>query len=103
MRLIDADTLTERLTVPDIQITGLGLETVIAVRDVTEIIKTAPTVKPQQGRWIDMGDFEQCSVCTGTHLKEFKSYYGKATWAKTPYCPFCGAKMEGETDEERND
>lgn len=45
--------------------------------------------------WIDMGDFEQCSSCTGTHLKEFQSYYGKTTWFKTPYCPFCGAKMDG--------
>lgn len=56
--------------------------------------------EPRRGRWIDMGDFEQCSVCTGTHLKEFQSYYGKATWVKTQYCPWCGADMRegGETD-----
>lgn len=51
-------------------------------------------LRPRHGKWIDMGDFEQCSACHGTYLKEFQSYYGKATWAKTPYCPFCGAKME---------
>lgn len=52
-----------------------------------------------QGEWIDMGDFEQCSVCKGTHLKEFQSYYGKTTWVKTPYCPSCGARMKGVGDE----
>ena len=55
-----------------------------------------------QGKWIDMGDFEKCSVCKGTHLKEFQSYYGKVTWVKTPYCPNCGAKMDGER-KEKND
>ena len=53
----------------------------------------------KQGEWIDMGDFEQCSVCKGTHLKEFQSYYGKTTWIKTPYCPNCGARMKGADDE----
>jgi len=52
-----------------------------------------------QGEWIDMGDFEKCSVCKATHLKEFQSYYGKVTWIKTPYCPQCGARMKGADDE----
>ena len=52
-----------------------------------------------KGRWIDMGDFEQCSVCGGTHLKEFQSYYGKTKWIKTNYCPNCGVIMDGESDE----
>lgn len=51
-----------------------------------------------QGEWVDMGDFEQCSVCKGTRLKEFQSYYGKTTWVKTPYCPNCGARMKGADD-----
>ena len=53
----------------------------------------------KRGEWIDMGDFEQCSVCKGTRLKEFQSYYGKTTWIKTPYCPNCGADMRGKDDE----
>ena len=60
-----------------------------------EDIESAPTIEPKRGEWIDMGDFEQCSVCKGTHLKEFQSYYGKTTWIKTPYCPNCGADMRG--------
>lgn len=53
------------------------------------------------GYWKDMGDFEMCSACCGTHLKEFQSYYGKATWVKTPYCPFCGAKMDLEKSDNK--
>ena len=52
-----------------------------------------------QGEWIDMGDFEKCSVCKGTHLKEFQSYYGKVIWIQTPYCPNCGCRMKGADDE----
>lgn len=62
-------------------------------------LEEVPTVEPKRGEWIDMGDFEQCSVCKGTHLKEFQSYYGKTTWIKTPYCPNCGADMKGKDDE----
>ena len=64
-----------------------------------EQINAIPSADRPRGEWIDMGDFEQCSVCKGTHLKEFQSYYGKATWIKTPYCPSCGARMKGAEDE----
>jgi hypothetical protein len=62
-------------------------------------INAIPSADRPQGEWIDMGDFEQCSVCKGTRLKEFQSYYGKTTWVKTPYCPNCGARMKGADDE----
>ena len=52
----------------------------------------------KKGKWIDMGDFEQCSVCTGTHLKTVNTVYGKAIWIKSAYCPNCGADMGGEND-----
>lgn len=58
-------------------------------------LPAADVVVRKTGKWINMGDFEQCSACKGTRLKEFESYYGKATWIKTPYCPNCGARMEG--------
>lgn len=53
-----------------------------------------------RGHWMSMADFEQCSVCHGTHLKEVDTYYGKAVWVKTDYCPNCGAKMVEERSEE---
>ena len=62
-------------------------------------LEEVPSADRPQGEWIDMGDFEKCSVCKGTRLKEFQSYYGKVTWIKTPYCPQCGARMKGADDE----
>ena len=62
-------------------------------------IKDIPSADRPQGEWRSMGDFERCSVCDSTHLKEFQSYYGKTIWIKTPYCPYCGAKMKGADDE----
>ena len=66
-----------------------------------KLIEEAPAVEVVpviHGRWIDAGDFESCSICQGTHLKEIETYYGKATrlWIKTNYCPNCGAKMDFE-------
>lgn len=92
MGLIDADALIERWNN-------------MSVRGRTEFdqeIMVAPSIdidRPK-GEWIDIGDFEQCSVCKGTHLKEFHSYYGKTTWAKTPYCPNCGADMREMEDKD---
>ena len=54
----------------------------------------------KKGKWIDMGDFEQCSVCLGTRLKEVQTVYGKAIWLKTDYCPNCGADMRGDEHED---
>ena len=68
-------------------------------REVLNAINAIPSADRPRGEWIDMGDFEQCSVCKGTRLKEFQSYYGKVTWIKTPYCPSCGARMKGADDE----
>lgn len=87
MRLIDADAIKENVD-----------KSIFDVDDkewYLTLLANAPTIEPKQGEWIDMGDFEQCSVCKGTHLKEFQSYYGKTTWIKTPYCHNCGARMKG--------
>lgn len=56
-------------------------------------------LEQKKSNWLNMGDFEQCSICGGTHLKEFQSYYGKTKWIKTNYCPNCGADLRGEQDE----
>ncbi|MBR3238970.1 MAG: hypothetical protein IKF99_11090 [Oscillospiraceae bacterium] len=62
---------------------------------VIEAQPAADVAPVRRGEWIDMADFAQCSVCSGTRLKEVQTVYGKAIWIKTPYCPGCGAKMDG--------
>lgn len=95
MRLIDADALRIRFMLPDAQIKGLGLETVIAVRDVMDFINTAPTVEPKRGGWKPLFeeyaiDWAQCSEC------------GTEFFGKTNYCPNCGVKMDGGIDCDSN-
>lgn len=78
------------------QIAEFGRE--IPKDQVMEVIARVPTTDRPRGHWIDMADFEQCSVCRGTHLKEVDTYYGKAIWIKTDFCPNCGADMRGEDE-----
>ena len=69
----------------------------VDIREMLDEIECLPTVDAESvrhGHWDDMGDFEQCSVCHGTHLKVYQTCYGKMTWVNMSYCPHCGAKME---------
>lgn len=94
MRLIDSDALYETLCHIWDRTDGEDFE-----KAVFREIKNAPTVEERKkGKWIDMGDFEQCSVCTATRLKEIQTVYGKAQWIKTRYCPNCGADNRGEEE-----
>ena len=70
---------------------GVELVPIFRMKQWFEHVDAVPI---RHGFWIDMGDFEQCSVCYGTHLKEVQTYYGKMLWLKTSYCPNCGAKMD---------
>ena len=67
-----------------------------AVEIAIQVLSAQPEPERKTGKWIDMGDFEQCSACTGTRLKEVNTVYGKAIWIKSAYCPSCGARMEHE-------
>ena len=62
----------------------------------THLIWNAPTVDPvRHGTWRNYKDEHTCSVCgevgTGDWMYEDSAY---------DYCPFCGAKMDGERKEE---
>ena len=47
---------------------------------------TADVVEVKHGEWIDLNITEwQCSECN----------YRVERWNNTPYCPHCGAKMDG--------
>ena len=96
MRLIDADELKrECIKLPRV----LDDEFVIHVqmKDVTKSINNAPTIEAEpvrHGRWekcsqYDIFDYCQCSECG------YFSFDGD-----TNYCPYCGAKMDGEDENE---
>lgn len=91
--LISRQALIDALT----HFTNLSWDKLKIIFPMLTVVEDMPSAE-RRGRWIDMGDFEQCSVCHGTHLKVVQTYYGEATWVKTPYCPNCGARMDLEDE-----
>lgn len=87
MRLIDANELKTAFPCGE----SVRTESVRATIDHMPTVDAEPV---RHGHWDDMGDFEQCSVCHGTHLKVYQTCYGKMTWVNMSYCPNCGAKMD---------
>lgn len=77
----------------------LSQDEVDMIERVVNDVPTEDVEKVRHGYWSSYGEFEQCSFCKATHLKILPTYYGKATWVKTLYCPACGAKMDGGEDE----
>ena len=57
-------------------------------RELTELYEDAVKQLPKRGKWVGvspMVDTVQCSVCGGQLF---------SAELETPYCPYCGAKME---------
>ena len=48
---------------------------------------------PKEGEWIDMGDFEMCSVCKIAQRKKYRQYHGGFMWVRTDFCGNCGSRM----------
>ena len=103
-KYIDREALIEWLKrIPLIDLTdGRGLCRVIMEDDFKKAIKKMPKgiiaeVSPvRHGRWIESDDeyvgmFLKCSVCG----EDFVSR--EADFARTNYCPNCGARMDGYT------
>lgn len=98
MRLIDADYFIERLDACD-TLKGIGLEPVMAIRDVKALISVMPKVDAvpvKHGRWIKGGyacgeNEYKCSAC------------GETEWrtgcTRMKYCMCCGAKMDLKEDQ----
>lgn len=75
-----------------------GLKHTPTEEDIQAYIDAAPPVTPQPktGKWIFHEPFDnghkncnECIECTRCH-----TWLGYNCYAKTPYCPYCGAKME---------
>lgn len=98
MRPIDADYLLERLDKCD-PLNGIGLEPVMAVRDIKALISVIPTVDAvpaAHGKWkaakaggpnYPFWD-SKCSLCGYTTSRVINKWH---------YCPVCGAKMDEQS------
>lgn len=78
--------------------TGLGLEPVMAIRDIKALISVIPEVDAapvKHGRWIpDDEEYQSGWVCNQCYGKSCRSHC---------YCPHCGAKMDLEGNDAQTD
>ena len=82
MRLIDADALKRE---PEL-LYGLT----VAITEIQDVIDEAPTVEERKhGHWVRHNNIIACSECI------WDMYWEEGN-TKLNYCPYCGAKMEGE-------
>lgn len=66
--------------------------------DLFQLIKNLPSVDAApvvHGRWIDHKDEHQCSECKEITIVDFYVW----RHVQFDYCPYCGAKMDGERRE----
>lgn len=100
MGLIYADALIQRID-KSTGIVGIGLEPVMAIRDIKELILAMPTVDAEpirRGRWVKMTgmmppechEHYECSECQW-HMKGIRNSWMHEE--EMSYCPNCGAKM----------
>lgn len=95
MRLIDADTLKDRLQslAYDDWNQGVSTSWADAYREVADMVEEQPTIQPQRmrGRWIYNSTVTmKCDQC-GIAIKDWDRHRFKI-------CPGCGADMREEQD-----
>lgn len=69
------------------------------LQDVINYLENQPTVDAVEvvhGRWLQ-GYPVSCSVCGGAAATDYEDVNRYEAWL-TPYCPNCGARMDGDGD-----
>lgn len=51
----------------------------------------------RHGRWIDTEDGGYCSECN-CDMPMYREDWMECVYCKTPYCPNCGARMDGKEE-----
>lgn len=90
-RYIDADEITKEKLIEFV-----GCQDSISFDDLLWMIKdympTADVVEVVHASWeLVEEDFERIYICTAC-----KNYEAWGDWERTPYCPNCGARMDGK-------
>ena len=71
--------------------------------DITELVNGVPSsdVAPvRHGRWMPLVDCSNAGIyCSLCHKKVFGGEYSNTMKLHSAYCPNCGARMDGESDE----
>lgn len=105
-RLIDAETLIAQI-MNEMRRFNYDETKILTLASVIKMVDELQTIDAKKkGHWISAAEFEECSVCHATHLKEFQTVYGgsgttiiNAQWIKSNFCPNCGADMREEEKE----
>jgi hypothetical protein len=88
-RLIEADEYFEVIR-DDLEIRGESFRRAV---DHLREMKTVDAVEVAHGKWLQ-GYPVHCSVCGGPAATEYEDANRYEAWL-TPYCPNCGARMDG--------
>lgn len=91
-RYIDADALLEKRWDVPFETKDAYYVQVVDVADI-ENAPTADVVEVKHGEWLHENGEMVCSVCGEEALMD-EVYY------ESPYCPDCGAKMDGKSNSE---
>ena len=94
-RYIDADKLTDKLE--ELQFNAPVMTPVMKIYNVIELVEDQPTadvVEVKHGEWVLTKTEFGWNCCE--YPTEYKcSLCGRTAKQEEPYCPHCGAKMDG--------
>lgn len=91
-RLIEANCLIEDLKAAEAN-GGMGSVVARTLMRYVKRCKTVDAVEVVHGRWMEFNTFMTCSVC------DTDWYYGDNDCDRFDYCPNCGAKMDGDSND----
>ena len=96
-RLIDANALMD-----DVEMDGALYACLGAVDDVRFLVDSQPTVDAVEvvhGKWIEKIDMVESYLADSTEVFYECSVCECANIGESPYCPNCGAKMDGGNED----
>ena len=105
VRLIDANATKEKLAFAIEPLVGYAADIIRndALLDAIKIVDSMPTIDAQlvkHGKWERTDMFVKCSEC-GVELLD-DAFFGIHVFddGYMPFCPNCGARMDGDADEQ---